>query len=145
MEQNTDQSLLELHVDYDGGNILKDTIRWTKFISIVGFVGVALFALIVLIMAFAGKSIYSLYTQVVPAIEAIWGIIIIVCIVVLAILFYMVFMLYRFSSLTRKGIETQDQGMFNLGLKSLKIYFTIGGILALLGLLFNILSLRTLF
>ncbi|HWB90771.1 MAG TPA: hypothetical protein VG605_02925, partial [Puia sp.] len=58
---------------------------------------------------------------------------------------YVVFMLYRFSVLTRRGIERQDQVVFAEGMKCLKVYFIISGILALLGLLGNLLSLTKLF
>ena len=68
----------------------------------------------------------------------------IVLIAVLVFLGFMVFLLFRFSSLTRKAIDTQDQDLFSKGLRSLKLYFMISGILALLGLLINLFSLTSL-
>ena len=138
MEENTQQPLIDLNVDYDAGNILRETTRWTKFISIVGIIGVAL---ILLSLLFAGALITSLSARLLPGMEAFTGLIIFVIIVVVAILGLMVSLLYRFSTLVKKGIETQDQETFNKGLNSLKIYFIISGVFALLSLLANFVNL----
>ena len=116
MEENPQETLLSLNVDYDAGNILKETVRWTKFISIVSIVGLALVALV---LAFAGSYLVSAYSQVFPGILAFGSAIIFVAFVFIAILGFMVYLLFRFSSLVKKGIETQDQGLFNSGLQSL--------------------------
>jgi hypothetical protein len=145
MEQNTEQSLLEMHVDYDGGNILKETVRWTRFISVVGFIGIGLMALLVIILAFAGNTVFSYYDQIVPGIAAYQAVVIVFCVIFLGIFLFLVVKLYRFSTLTRRGIELQDQAMFNKGLQALKVYFTVTGIFAVLGLLTNLLSLKNLF
>jgi hypothetical protein len=42
--------------------------------------------------------------------------------------------LLRFSRLTKKGIDHEDQLIFNRGLKSLKVTFVILGILSCLSL-----------
>jgi hypothetical protein len=144
MEQNSDQSQ-EMHVDYDGGNILKETVRWTKFISIVGFVGIGLMGLVIIILGFAGSAIFAYYEQIIPGIAAYQAIVIMFCVIFLGIFAFLVVKLYRFSTLTRKAIEVQDQDMFNKGLQALKVYFTVGGIIAVVGLLINLVSLKNLF
>jgi len=60
-----------------------------------------------------------------------------------AIFGFAVYMLYRFSVLTRKGIEHQT--VFVEGMKCLKLHFLVCGILAVLTLLSNLLSLAKLF
>jgi len=142
MEETPQESFLEMHLDYDGGNILRETIRWSRFLSIVGMVGVGV---LILALAVAGGGLITLYSRLVPGVDAYAGVIIFLFMLVLAIGATLVFMLYRFSVLTRKGIETQDQALFNKGLKGLKFYFLISGILALLGLVFDLLTLTSLF
>lgn len=142
MEQNTEESLLELNVDYDSGNILKDTARWTRFISVTGMIGIGFFLLVLLI---AGSALLALFSQTLPGIQAFAGVIVGAVIVVFGIMGVMVYVLFRFSSLTRKGLETQNQEIFNQGLNGLKIFFIINGVLALIGLFFNLLSLTNLF
>ena len=136
MENATEKQqhgLLEMHLDYDGGNTLQETVRWSKFLAIVGIVGLGIYLIAVLI---GSAYIAALFQQA-------WGVegggiaalAIFFIVLILAILIFVVIMLYRFSVLTRRGIETQDQATFNRGLKSLKIYFVINGIFAVLYLL----------
>jgi hypothetical protein len=142
MEQNTDQALLELPVDYDAGNILKETVRWARFVSIIGIVGLGLGVLVFLIFLAAGSAIWGYYTRFFPVIEAFQAIFMVVCLVALGIFTWVVVLLYRFATLTRKGLETQDQSLFNQGLRAGKAYFQISGILAIFGLLVNLFNLR---
>lgn len=141
MEEKPQESLLEMHLDYDGGNILQETVRWSRFLSVVGMAGAGLF---VLIVALASSTLISLYSRILPGIEAFAGLIVVAILLLLALMGGLAYMLYRFSVLTRKGIESQDQALFNQGLRGLKTYFLISGIFALIGLVFNVLTLTSL-
>ena len=134
MVENSQEPLIDLTVDHDAANSLNETARWTKFISIVGIIGVAL---LLLCLLFAGTMITTLTSKMMPGFESYTGIVISIVIVVVAILGLMVTLLYRFSTNIKKGIETQDQELFNKGLSSLKTYFIISGVFALLSLLAN--------
>ncbi|MBS1948573.1 MAG: hypothetical protein JST47_12480 [Bacteroidetes bacterium] len=138
MEENANDSLASLNVDYDAGNILKETARWTRFLSIVGFVAVAI---MLLALIFASSIITRLFVGMVPGFGAVAGILVFIAIAMLAVIGFMVYLLYRFSALVRKGIETQSQEMFNSGLGALRIYFVIAGVFAILSLLGNLSSL----
>ena len=146
MEPNQQESFLQMHLDYDGGHILNETVRWSRFLSIVGFIGLGICALVI---ALASTALVELLSRFEPSIEALGGIgaaiIIIVALIFVAIFGFTFYMLYRFSTLTRKGIDQQDQAMFASGMRSLKIYFVINGIFGLLGLVINLLSLTKLF
>jgi hypothetical protein len=132
--ENTQEPLIDLEVDYDTKNILTETARWTKFISIVGIIGVGL---LLLCLLFAGTVITTLTSKMMPGFESYTGILISAVIIVVAILGLMVSLLYRFSTLIKKGIEMQDQDAFNRGLSALKTYFIISGVFAVLSLLAN--------
>ena len=142
MEEKTPESLLDMHLDYDGGNRLRETVRWSRFLSISGMICLGLSALVLVI---AGPKIIALYDESYPGLENFIVPILILFLLLLCVLGVSVFMLYRFSIMTRNGIERQDQAMFNRGLKGLKVYFLISGVLAILGLFFNILTLTSLF
>ena len=146
MENNQPESLLQMHVDYDGGNILRETVRWSKFLSIVGIVGIAFFALVCLL---AGSAMLAAFSTLSPGFEGLASmggvIVIILCLIVFAVAGYIVFMLYRFSTLTRKAIDTQDQALFAEGMKCLKVYFVINGVLGILSLVSNLYSITKLF
>jgi hypothetical protein len=134
MEETSQQPLIDLNVDYDTGNILKETTRWTKFISIVGIIGVAI---ILVALIFAGSVLTAMAGRLWPGMDALAGVLVFVIILVVAIAGFMVYLLYRFSTLVKKGIEMQDQQAFDSGLNALKIYFVISGVFALLSLLAN--------
>jgi hypothetical protein len=138
MEENSHEPLIDLNVDHDASNSLNETARWTKFISIVGIIGVAL---LLICLAFAGTMVTALTSKMMPGLESYSGILIGILIIIVAILGLMVSLLYRFSTNIKKGIDTNDQELFNKGLNSLKIYFIISGVFALLSLLTNFTSL----
>lgn len=142
MDEQSQESLLEMHLDYDGGNILRDTVRWSRFLSLTGLIitGIAILG-----VALGGSAIISIYSRTMPGIEEFAGILIAAAIFVLLIFGLYSWLLYRFSMQVKKGIETQDQALFNRGLKNLKIYFLIAGIFAILALLTNVLNLKSLF
>jgi hypothetical protein len=50
------------------------------------------------------------------------------------------YFLFRGSILIKRGIETKSQEIFNNGLASLKAYFTMHGIIAIIGLVFKLVS-----
>jgi hypothetical protein len=142
MEENTPESLLDMHLDYDGGNRLRETVRWSRFLSVFLMICMGLFALALFI---AAPKAIAFYEESYPGLENFVVPIIILFLLLIGVVGVLIFMLYRFSIMTRNGIEGQDQAMFNRGLKGLKIYFLISGVLAIFGLLFNILTLSSLF
>lgn len=144
MEENTPRSssFLEMNLDYDGGNVLLETVRWSKFLSVVGIVGLSLFTVI---MVFALPTIITQYAPLLPEISGMPVIIVLFFLLFTGVLVLLVIMLYRFSVLTRRGIELQDQDMFNRGLKGLKIYFLVTGIFSLISVAVSIFSLTNLF
>lgn len=123
--------LLEMNLDYDGGHTLMEAVRWSKFLSIVGIVGMGLLLLVVLIFTPFAMSGYG---QLTPDSEGIVGVLLITLALYFGALVAAAIVLLRFSRLTKKGIDHEDQLIFNRGLKSLKVTFIILGILSCLSL-----------
>jgi len=138
MEEN--QSILELQVDQTASKNLSDASRWAKFLSITGFVCMGLMLIFFVAMQ---SQIASALSQVVPGFTNLesFGVLITVIIIVVRLVCLLMFFLFRGSALVKKGLETKIQETFNSGLASLKAYFTIYGILAIVGLVFNLISL----
>jgi hypothetical protein len=134
--------LLEMHLDYDGGNTLQEAVRWSKFLSIVGIVGIGLLLMIILI----GTPVaIASYGELIPEGVGIIGVIVVAVVVYLLVLGWAAIMLLRFSRLTRRGIELQDQKTFNRGLSCLKVFFIIVCLAVLLQLAANLYNLITQF
>lgn len=146
VENNQEEAILQMHLDYDGGNILNETVRWSRFLSIVGIIGLAICALA---FALVGTALIAAFSRFAPGLEqlgALGGaVVIFVALGVIVLAGFVVFMLYRFSVLTRRGIQQQDQALFAQGMSCLRIYFVTSGIFALLGLLGNLFTLTKLF
>lgn len=130
--------LLEMHLDYDGGNTLQEAIRWSKFLSITGIAGIGLMLLAILIATpFAMEG----YGQLTPDSEVIISLLLAAVALYFAGLIAASIVLLRFSRLTKRGMHLQDQLIFNRGLKSLKVSFMILGILSCLSLAALVISL----
>lgn len=141
MEDTNEQQktgLLEMHLDFDGGNMLREAVRWSKFLSIAGIAGLGLLLVLGLI---ATPYLLDGYGQLTPESEGIIGVVLITLAFYLGALIAAAIVLLRFSRLMKKGMDREDQPIFNRALKSLKITFMILGILSclsLLGLLFSL-------
>jgi hypothetical protein len=146
METNQENSFLQMQLDHDGSHILRETARWSRFLSLVGLVGLGVGVLVVALAASALTAALSRYAPELAALGGLGTAVLVICALVGAALGGLVFyMLYRFSTLTRRGIDGQDQVMFAEGMRCLKIYFLINGIFGLLGLLTSLFSLTKLF
>lgn len=144
--ENEQQDSLQMHLDYDGGNILKRAVRWSHFLGILGIV---VMAILILVVALAGSVMVATFSKFAPGFESLAGaggaIVIIIFVLLLGFCIYIAYMLYRFSALTRKGIELQDQAAFAKGMECLKTYFVLAGVVCVLSLLSNLFSLTRLF
>jgi hypothetical protein len=137
MEEN--QSILELQVDQTASKNLSDAARWAKFLSVTGFVFMGLMLIFCLAMQ---SQIAGALSRVIPGFGNLesFGVLITAVIVAVGIVCLLMYFLFRGSALIRKGIETKNQETFNNGLSSLKAYFTMYGILAIVGLISNLVS-----
>ena len=144
MEQNPGAPLLDFSVTPEMGGNLRETARWTKFLSIVTIIGLIL----LLIGMIAASSVLTpMLSQVLPGMAgaALSGVIFGILGVALVIGGILVFLLYRFSTTMKSAIELNDHAMFNKALRSLKTYFLIYGVFAILALVANIYTFTTIF
>jgi len=138
MEEN--QSILELQVDQTASKNLSDATRWAKFLSVTGFVCMALMVIFFIAMQ---SQIINLLSQVVPGftdLGNLGGVLIAIIIIAAGIVCLLMYFLFKGSILIKKGMETKSQETFNNGLASLKAYFIMYGILAIVGLISNLVS-----
>ncbi|HEY2721362.1 MAG TPA: hypothetical protein VGI82_06540 [Chitinophagaceae bacterium] len=137
MEEN--QSILDLQVDNSAAANLSEASRWAKFLSIVGFVCMGL--LVLLLLAEEAK-IGQYFVNYVPGGNVSNNVValMVVVIIVAAIVCVLMFFLFKAATLIQRGIATKNQEIFNNGLASLKAYFTMYGILAILGALGSLIN-----
>ena len=137
MEEN--QSILELQVDQSASKNLSEAARWAKFLSIVGFVCMGLLVILFLAMQ---TQISNALAQYIPGLGSTgsFGMLLVIIIITAGIVCALMYFLFRGATLIRKGIETKNQEIFNNGLASLKAYFTMYGVLAILGLVTDLIN-----
>lgn len=137
-EQDPGQPLFDLQIDYDSGNTIRNLSKWAKFIAITYFV---LAAAILIAFAFVGAKLVSLINSWRPGLTDGLGVATIgILVLMLAVYVFINVHLYLFADKVKKAVERQDQQLFNDGLKSFKIFLLTSGVLALLALLFNIVT-----
>jgi hypothetical protein len=141
MEEN--QSLLELQVDRDAATNLLEVSRWGKFLGLLVSIGIGLFfVMCIVVWGALSKTMFPTADEVDPQatrlgmIFAFTFLVIIGGVVVLLMSF-----LIKGANRIRRGIETRDQLLFNSGLASLKNYFVMYGVLALVALFISLLAL----
>ena len=137
MEEN--QSFLELQVDQTAAKNLSDVARWARFLSITGFVCMSLMVIFFVSMQ---SRLAAAMSQIVPGFSDLNGIGVLLAIIIIAAAVgcLLLYFLFRGSSLIKRGIETKNQEVFNSGLASLKAYFTMYGILAIIVFITNLVS-----
>jgi len=138
---DTNSNLFELQVDQRTQSLFRETSKWAKFLSVVGFI---FCGLLVLIGVFAG-SIYATMGQQYnttpsPVPVAMMGVIMTVVYIVIAIIYFFPFLyLFKFSNRMKVALRNNDQNQLTASLASLKSYFKFLGILTIIGLAFCVL------
>ena len=137
MEDN--QSILELQVDQTASKNLSDVTRWAKFLSITGLVCMGVMVIFFIVMR---SQIAGALSQLVPGFSEIdsFGMLISIVVIGAGLVCVLMYFLFRGSVLIRKGIESKNQEIFNNGLASLRAYFTMYGVLAVVGLVINMVT-----
>lgn len=138
MEEN--QSLFDLQVDHAVDSAFKESSRWARLFCILSFIIMGVF-LLAMVLAFSALS--SLMSSYLPEMggRAAVGAIAAVLIFVLVVFGVLIYFLYKAAILIRQGTDTQSQSTLNEGLRFLSNYFTMLGILTILGALVKLIGL----
>lgn len=142
MEEN--QSLLDLQVDREAAQQLTEVSRWAKLLGLLISIGFGLCFLLIVILwgKFASALIPKdeLDTQNVQITRIAVIVVLLIAGVIVGI---MMSFLIKGANRIRLGIQNRDQLLFNSGLNSIKNYFAMYGVLALIGLFFELIALFT--
>ena len=128
----------ELSMTNEAKSFLLTTCKWTKFLSIVGFVFLVLLALVALAIGFIGFDFGE-----VREFNGMKYIMMFMYLALALIYFFPTLYLYRFSVLTKQGIENTSSDLLTSGFENLKSCFKFFGVftaivIGIYGLLFII-------
>lgn len=135
------KNLLENELLFDGltRSHLNETIKWGRFISILGYI----YSAIILAGALFGGIIMSVFTRGGFRSENITANLAasIAYLVMGGVVLYMSNALFRFSNKTRAALKDNDQQLVSEAFGHLKVYFRLAGIVCILATVFSILAL----
>jgi flagellar biosynthesis protein FlhB len=143
MELNETDHLSEMGLQIDN-EVRQQFITagtWAKFLSVLMFIcgGILLLAGI-----FGGSEIINQYSKLRPLSglsEYQGGAIVAIVIFVVMVLIVVYYFLFNFSGKIKTALQNENVADLNTGLKSLKIYFILTTVFAILSLLFTLYSL----
>jgi high-affinity nickel permease len=136
MEPNTNENLFDLQVDQLTGYSFKEAAKWGRFIAIVYAVIVGLIVLALTLSGAAFSTYFEKFLGNAGEVAGMLGGALLVIIgVVVLIVAVVTILLFRFAQQVKAGMEQQEQALFNKGLKSLKYYFIVYGIIAIISFL----------
>lgn len=138
MDEN--QSLFELEVDHITGEELLDTARWQKMF---GNVMLIIIGLLLIAVLFAWNKIGALLDESLAGENGQVAMTVIVAVVLLiaAVAGTMGWFIIRGANRIRAAIRQKDQLLFNSGLNDIRLFFIIYGVVSILSLLSNLVSL----
>ncbi|PQJ80864.1 hypothetical protein [Polaribacter porphyrae] len=123
--------LEELTLTTASKRFLKETAKWTFFLSILGFIGVFL----MLVMAFFTPSIFEMMVQMQPSLPPNMGSAIAFTYFVLAILyFFPVYYLIKFSIKLKKALSTKNDETLAKAFEMLKSHYKFIGVFSIITL-----------
>ena len=130
---------LDLNIDSDVRQQLNEAAKWTKFISIVMFV---ICGFLLLIGVLGGAAILTLFERFgtrynLPANFG-GGLLILVMVIFVGIIGVIYYFLFNFSQKIKASLLADNTADLNAGLKSLKLFFIITTVFAVLSLLNSI-------
>jgi hypothetical protein len=126
---NFDES--SLYLDRNAISFLKETSKWTKFISIVGFIMIGLAILGILIAAI---GIIVGGSQMGGAMTAFPAFLLFIYAVLLGIYIFPILYLYRFSSNMSDAIASENNKFLSESFSNLKSHYKFMGIMLIIGL-----------
>ncbi len=106
-------------------DFLRETVKWTKFLSIMGFIGIALMVLLGLFVGVALSMMPSANQSSLPFAP---GLLSLLYLVFAAVYACPVYYLYKFSVDTKSALDSMNPNLLEEGLSYLKSHYKFVGI-----------------
>lgn len=142
MENEKQDSLFsDLYVSPTLNDHLRETIKWCRFLGILGAILLGLFVLFAIA---GGAETQTVASRLLPGGGTFDNTLQILFIGIYFIVFTgLVILLLRFTLFIRRGLDLRNQELFNKGLASLKLFYIIYSILGMLGIAATVLTMIT--
>jgi succinate dehydrogenase/fumarate reductase cytochrome b subunit len=137
-----DQSIPDLKVDEETTVNLTEVSRWAKFMGVLVLVAIGL---VFLMCGFLWNRIPIFFSSARADTELSNQVkisLLIFLILVAGVLGVLMYFLIKGANCIRAGLRNRDQYLFTIGLGYLRNYFIMYGVISIISLLFNLISLR---
>ena len=144
MENSEQDHLAEMDLQLEGEvrHQLNDAAKWSKFISIVVFIACGL---VLVFGTMGGAAIFNSFRRLGNVGDIFTGfggsMLIVVIFFIVAVVALVYYFLFNFSGKIKNALITENIAELNAGLRSLKIFFIITTVFAILSLLNTIIKL----
>jgi hypothetical protein len=129
MIHNPITQLEQLTITKASKNFLKETAKWAKFLSIIGFILIA----IMLVFAVFATTIFELAGKMQPGMPASLGLTMTVTYLVLAIIyFFPVYYLLQFSNKMKTALSTKNDETLAKAFEMLKSHYKFIGVFTII-------------
>ena len=151
MEHNSSFDSFELQFTPVAQGFLRETAKWARFLSIVGFIFIGLYVLLALMMFAMGGGMDAASENMdgmggmgmMGAVGgAAMGVIYLICAL---IYFFPILYLYRFATNTLSALDSNNTDQLTNGLENLKSHYKFMGILMCIALIFIALGMLLMF
>lgn len=141
MEHNSPFDSFELQLTNAAQDFLRETAKWAKFLSIVGFIFIGIYVILGLIMIASGAAINSAAPGM-GGMAAVSGATIGVAYIIGALIyFFPILYLSKFASKARAALDNRNNEMLADSMENLKSHYKFMGILMIIVLCFVVLAL----
>jgi hypothetical protein len=132
MEETTLQENERLYLTQEAQGFLKETAKWSYFLSIIGFIGIGFMVVLALFIGTIFSALSGLRgsTNSMGVLET--GLISGIYLAIALVYFFPVYYLFQFSSKMKMAFKTNDHTLINYSLEYLKSHYKFIGIVALL-------------
>lgn len=129
MIKNPITQLEQLTLTSASKNFLKETAKWSLFLSVLGFIMIGL----MLLLAFFSITIIGIIAQKQPGVPANMGIVMTIMYLVLAVIyFFPVYYLLQFSNKMKKAISTKNDETLAKAFEMLKSHYKFIGVFTII-------------
>jgi len=131
MINNPITQLEQLTLTSASKSFLKETVKWAKFLSIIGFILIAL----MLVFAAFSNTIFNMAAKIQPGIPESLGLSLAITYLFLSIIyFFPVYYLLQFSSKMKKALATKNDKTLASAFKMLKSHYKFIGVFTIITL-----------
>ena len=134
--QNAITELEQLTLTSDAKGFLKETVKWCKFLSILGFIGLGL----LLLSSFFISTIYANMPQAASMPFNLGTAMTIFYILMIAIYIFPIYYLYQFSVKLKKALISKDDEVLAIAFGMLKSHYKFVGVFTIIMLSIYILA-----